>query len=40
MNQLRAVLQLGNEWDLTKFPMVPFRDKKVGISGGFAGVSK
>jgi DNA polymerase III sliding clamp (beta) subunit (PCNA family) len=40
VNQLRAVRQLATEWDLSKFPMVPFRNKKQGISGGFAGVSR
>lgn len=38
VNQLRAVATLAAEWDLSKFPMVPFRDKERGISGGFAGV--
>lgn len=36
--QLRAMLALGDEWDLSKFPMVPFRHKDSGIVGGFAGV--
>ncbi len=36
--QLKAMLALGDEWDLSKFPMVPFRQKESGITGGFAGV--
>ncbi len=36
--QLTAVLALCDEWDLSKFPMVPFRSKERGITGGFAGV--
>lgn len=36
--QLSAMLALGDEWDLSKFPMVPFRSKERGITGGFAGV--
>lgn len=38
VNQLRCVLGLAKEWDLSKFPHVPFRDKERGIIGGVAGV--
>jgi hypothetical protein len=38
VEQLRLVLSMAADWDLGKFPMVPFRDKKRGIIGGFAGV--
>lgn len=38
VNQLRAVTELAREWDLAKFPIVPFRDKARGIVGAIAGV--